>query len=56
MFPVFVYTAMAALVVVFAQSVHPSEALRDDHHRRLYWTGAAAAIGFVSATAAVLVA
>lgn len=55
MFPVFVYTAVAALTVVLAQSVHPSEALRDNHHRRLYWTGAAAVIGLVSAAAGVLV-
>jgi hypothetical protein len=56
MFPVFVYTAVAAAAVVAAQAFRPSDALRDEHHRKLYWTGAAASIGLISVFGAVLVA
>ena len=56
MFPLFVYTAVAAAVVVAAQAIQPSDALRSDHHRRLYWTGAVTSIGIISAIGAVLVA
>jgi hypothetical protein len=55
MFPLFIYTAVAALVVVAAQAIQPSEALRSDHHRKLYWTGAFTSIGLISLVGAVLV-
>lgn len=54
MFPLFAYTGLAAFALVVAQAIQPSEALRGEHHRKLYWTGAIASLGLVSMIGAVL--
>ncbi|WP_210299841.1 hypothetical protein [Kaistia hirudinis] len=53
MFPILIYTAVAALAVLVPQAIQPTDALRDDHHRGLYWTGALAAIGMLCAVGAI---
>jgi hypothetical protein len=56
MFPVLIYAVVAVLAAISAQAFRPSEALRSGHHRKLYWTGAATAIGFFGLVAGVLIA
>lgn len=55
MFPILVYTAVAALAVLVPQAIQPTDALRDDHHRRLYWTGALAAILLIGGIGTILI-
>lgn len=54
MLPILVYTAVAACAVIVPQAMVPTDALQDDHHRRLYWTGAIASIGLLFAIGAML--
>lgn len=54
MFPLFAYTGIVALAICVAQAMQPSEALQGEHHRKLYWTGAVASLGFLGAVGAVL--
>lgn len=55
MFPLMIYTAVAALGVTSAQAFRPSQALQSDHHRRLYWMGAAASVGLITLFAGAMV-
>ncbi|MBN9432541.1 MAG: hypothetical protein J0I45_08875 [Bosea sp.] len=55
MYAILIYMAAAGALMLGAQAVRPSQALGDDHHRRLYWGGALASIGLVGIIAGVLV-
>lgn len=54
MLPLFAYTGIFAFAVCVAQAMQPSDALRGEHHRKLYWTGAVASLGLLGAVGAVL--
>lgn len=54
MYAIMIYMAAAGALMLGAQAVRPSQALGNDHHRRLYW-GALASVGLVGIIAGVLV-
>lgn len=56
MFPLFAYTGLVAFLLFVVQAMQPSDALRGEHHRKLYWTGAVASLGLLGAVGAVLAA
>ncbi|HWJ75627.1 MAG TPA: hypothetical protein VNX29_20890 [Kaistia sp.] len=55
MLSILIYMAAAAALGLGSQIIRPTAALGSDHHRRLYWTGAVAAIGLVGLFASALV-
>ncbi|SHE86917.1 hypothetical protein SAMN02745157_1113 [Kaistia soli DSM 19436] len=55
MLAIVVYMCVAAALGLGSQIIRPSAALGSNHHRKLYWTGAMAAIALVGLFAGALV-
>ncbi len=54
MIAMILYMGAAAGLALGSQFMRPSAALGSQHHRKLYWTGAIASIGFVGIMAGAL--